>query len=282
MIEKELPQIDLPEEWIAGKDISKELLSLYKNFPVRLECEIFVLCTDGEVDAMVNLNKIKVKANNVVTLMPGSILQINNIEGNLKIYFMGFSSKYIEKNKLSTSILDTLYLTLGRPVINVREQHKKIIEDYFKFISKLYEEMDEKIRPELTENLYANFHKIISISYKSKSKDSVNLSKSEQLGKQFTQLVMQYYKINRNVSWYAEQIGITQAYLCTTIKQVSGHTCADIISSMVIMDAKSQLKLTKHSVQEISDSLNFANMSFFGKYFKRYVGVSPLEYRNKG
>ena len=282
MIEKELPQIDLPEEWIAGKDISKELLSLYKNFPVRLECEIFVLCTDGEVDAMVNLNKIKVKANNVVTLMPGSILQINNIEGNLKIYFMGFSSKYIEKNKLSTSILDTLYLTLGRPVINVREQHKKIIEDYFKFISKLYEEMDEKIRPELTENLYANFHKIISISYKSKSKDSVNLSKSEQLGKQFTQLVMQYYKINRNVSWYADQIGITQAYLCTTIKQVSGHTCADIISSMVIMDAKSQLKLTKHSVQEISDSLNFANMSFFGKYFKRYVGVSPLEYRNKG
>ena len=55
-----------------------------------------------------------------------------------------------------------------------------------------------------------------------------------------------------------------------------------ILSSMVIMDAKSQLKSTQLSIQAISDSLNFANMSFFGKYFKRHVGMSPLEYRNNG
>ncbi len=40
--------------------------------------------------------------------------------------------------------------------------------------------------------------------------------------------------------------------------------------------------LTQLSIQNISDSLNFANVSFFGKYFKRYVGMSPLEYRNNG
>ena len=51
---------------------------------------------------------------------------------------------------------------------------------------------------------------------------------------------------------------------------------------MFIMDAKSQLKSTRLSIQEISDSLNFANTSFFGKYFKRYVGMSPLAYRNSG
>ena len=34
------------------------------------------------------------------------------------------------------------------------------------------------------------------------------------------------------------------------------------------------------SVQEIAYSLNFPSASFFGKYFKRYVGMSPLEYRN--
>ena len=28
-MEKELPKIDLPEEWIVGTGISKELLSLY-------------------------------------------------------------------------------------------------------------------------------------------------------------------------------------------------------------------------------------------------------------
>ena len=83
-------------------------------------------------------------------------------------------------------------------------------------------------------------------------------------------------------SYYAEKLGITHAYLCSTVKQVMGRTCGDIISDMVIMDAKSQLKSTHLSIQDISDSLHFANMSFFGKYFKRYVGMSPLEYRNKG
>ena len=43
-MEKELPKIDLPEEWLVGTGISKELLGLYRNYPVRLKCEIFVLC----------------------------------------------------------------------------------------------------------------------------------------------------------------------------------------------------------------------------------------------
>ncbi len=115
-----------------------------------------------------------------------------------------------------------------------------------------------------------------------KEKSQATLSKSEQLCKDFTQLVIQNYNQTRNVAWYAEKLGITHAQLCTIIKQVTGKTCIEIISKMVIMDAKSQLKSTNLSIQEISDSLNFANMSFFGKYFKRYVGMSPLEYRNKG
>ena len=101
-------------------------------------------------------------------------------------------------------------------------------------------------------------------------------------GNNFAQLVMQHYNQTRNVAWYAEKLQITHAHLCTTVKQITGKTCVDIISSMVIMDAKSQLKSSQLSIQNISDSLNFANVSFFGKYFKRYVGMSPLEYRNNG
>ena len=74
-------------------------------------------------------------------------------------------------------------------------------------------------------------------------------------------------------------------YACTSLHYRENRLRerpVDIISSMVIMDAKSQLKSSQLSIQNISDSLNFANVSFFGKYFKRYVGMSPLEYRNNG
>lgn len=55
-------------------------------------------------------------------------------------------------------------------------------------------------------------------------------------------------------------------------KTGNGNTCMEIISRMVIMDAKSQLKSTNLSIQEISDSLNFANMSFSENILKDMWG----------
>ena len=281
-MDKELPKIDLPEDWLAGTDINKELLGLYTNFPVRLKCEVFVLCIEGTVEATLNLNKIQVYPHSLVTLPPGIIFQVNSIEGELKIYILGFSSQYIEENQHSHFLLDTMYHTLGKPVCSLNEKGVQIAESYFKLMIDLYENLPDKAKKEVAFNLYSDIHKGISLLYQSISNERANLSKSEMICRNFGQLVIQHYQNNRNVSWYAEKLGISHAHLCTIVKQITGHTCVEIIASMVIMDAKSQLKSTNLSIQEISDSLNFANMSFFGKYFKRNVGMSPLEYRNKG
>lgn len=278
-----IPKFDLPENWLAGTDISKELLGLYKNYPVRLKCEIMALCMEGEIEASVNLNHITVNKNDIITLMPGSIFQINDLNGDLKIYFVGFSSKYVENNDKAKILLDAIYSTLGKPKISLSDKGAMMTEKYFKLLIDIYEMSDEKLKLEIADNIFADTHKGISLIYKKKTdNENITSSKSEQLCKAFTQLVMQHYNDNRNVAWYAEKLGITHAHLCSIVKQSTGKTCADIISSMVIMDAKSQLKSTHQSIQVISDSLNFANMSFFGKYFKRHVGMSPLEYRNKG
>lgn len=282
IMEKELPKIDFPENWLIGTDISKELLSLYCNYPVRLKCEIFALCMDGEIEVSVNLNRISIRKNDVITLVPGTIFQIHSVEGNLKIYFLGFSSNYIEQASRSHSMLDLIYFTLGRPVLSIKTEGANLFEDYLKLLIRMFEFFPEKVRTEMAPNLYANIHKGISLLYRGQNEEQIISSKSDQICRNFTQLVMQHYNQTRNVAWYAEKLNISHAHLCTTVKQITGKTCGDIISSMVIMDAKSQLKSTQLSIQDISDALNFANMSFFGKYFKRYVGMSPLEYRNKG
>ena len=92
-------------------------------------------------------------------------------------------------------------------------------------------------------------------------------------------MVLLHYTEQRNVAWYADQLGITQAHLSTVIKQTTGKTCIETITSMVIMKAQIQLKSTNLAIQDIAKSLNFNNMSFFGKYFKRNVGIGPLKYR---
>lgn len=280
---KELPKIDLPEEWVIGTGINKELLSLYTNFPCRIKSEIFVLCMGGEMEASVNLNRITVRACDFVTIMPGSILQIHSVEGDPILYFGGFSSKYIEQANLNRSAINTLFISSGRPIISLKPEGAKLLEEYFQFLIKLYTFFNETARKGITPHLYNNIHTGIAAMYNNRAQNNKEcLSKSELISKNFTQLVIQNYNKTRSVAWYAEKLEITPTHLCTTVKQVTGNTCIDIISRMVIMDAKSQLKSTNLSVQEIADSLNFTNMSFFGKYFKRYVGMSPLSYRYSG
>jgi AraC-like DNA-binding protein len=50
----------------------------------------------------------------------------------------------------------------------------------------------------------------------------------------------------------------------------------------VVLEARALLKSTNMTVQQISDELNFPSQTFFGKYFKRRVGMSPKEYRRLG
>lgn len=106
------------------------------------------------------------------------------------------------------------------------------------------------------------------------------LSRDKEIAREFVQLVWQYYTKERSASFYAGKLRITLPHFCYVIKKTTGMTALDIIANVVIMDAKAQLKSTNLPIKEISIGLGYSNVAFFDKYFRRYVGISPLEYRN--
>lgn len=281
-MEKDIPKIDLPQDWVIGKlsagDIG--LLNLYANYPCRLKAGIFVLCLSGEVEASINLTQFKVEPGSFITILPGTIFQIHKVDGDLQIYFMGFSSDFLNKANVSKSVMDMHYIVKDNPIYQPKENALPLLKDYFELLIKTYELCTAQLSQGIIDHLFTGISMGISTMYKSQIADKPNLSKAELISKNFTQLVMQNYTTQRNVAWYAKRLGITQAHLSTIIKQTTGKTCIEIITTMVIMDAKAQLKSTNLSIHDIAYSLNFTNMSFFGKYFKRYVGVGPQEYRN--
>ena len=68
---------------------------------------------------------------------------------------------------------------------------------------------------------------------------------------------------------------VTPKHLSATIKETSGRTAGEWIDSYVIIEAKTLLRNTGLTIQEVSAKLNFSNQSFFGKYFKHITGISP-------
>ena len=92
---------------------------------------------------------------------------------------------------------------------------------------------------------------------------------------------LENYKQERSVAFYADKLCVTAKYLSLISKEVSGQPAGNWIDEYVILEAKTLLKSSQMSIQEIADSLNFANQSFFGKYFKHHTGISPKEYRKR-
>lgn len=95
----------------------------------------------------------------------------------------------------------------------------------------------------------------------------------------FMLALFRYYRKERDVSFYANMQHITPRYFSTIIKEKSGNSALQWIVQMVITEAKQLLEGSDLSIKEIANQLNFPTQSFFGKYFKQYVGISPKEYR---
>lgn len=105
--------------------------------------------------------------------------------------------------------------------------------------------------------------------------------KGHLLVKRFYQLLEEKYQQNLTVSDYAGMLAVTPNHLTQTLKQLSGKTSLEIIKSKQLLEIKRLLVHTSMGVSEISNQLNFADQSYFTKFFKRETGVLPLAYRNE-
>lgn len=79
----------------------------------------------------------------------------------------------------------------------------------------------------------------------------------------------------------ADFAGLTPSYLSTLFKKETGETIKNYILKEKIEESKNLLRFSDKSYIDISISLNFSSHSHFIATFKKYVNMTPKEYRNK-
>ncbi|QIL69307.1 helix-turn-helix domain-containing protein [Diaphorobacter sp. HDW4B] len=102
--------------------------------------------------------------------------------------------------------------------------------------------------------------------------------KSRQLEK-FRDLIDEHMRERWNVSQYAQQLGITAGQLTRLSRESVGKSSNDIINERVIVEAQRELIYTNSSIKQIADGLGFEDESYFGRFFRKHVGISPQNYR---
>ena len=96
------------------------------------------------------------------------------------------------------------------------------------------------------------------------------------------QLIDSHYAEERGVRYYADRLCLSPKYLTMLVKSVSGNTVQQLVFKAITKKAVSLITTTDKSIKEIADILNFPNASAFGTFFKKQVGMSPINYRQKG
>lgn len=153
--------------------------------------------------------------------------------------------------------------------------------EYHSFLWKKVKIKGHPCRKEIAQSLLlALFHEVYGM-FKNHMPIETKKSRQEELFSTFIQTLASNYRQERSVSFYAGKLYVTPKYLSLLVKNVSNRTAGEWIDDYVILEAKALLSSSRMSIQEIADRLNFANQSFFGKYFKQHVGLSPTEYRKK-
>ncbi|MGM9843393.1 MAG: helix-turn-helix domain-containing protein [Muribaculaceae bacterium] len=92
--------------------------------------------------------------------------------------------------------------------------------------------------------------------------------------------IREYAQTERSVAFYADKLCVSSQYLGRIVNECTGGIVSKLITDAVIVEAKLLLAHEDVTLQEISQRMNFVDQSVFTKYFHRYTGMTPLQYRN--
>lgn len=101
----------------------------------------------------------------------------------------------------------------------------------------------------------------------------------ELLERQFPLETPQQQMQLRTAKAYAEHLAVHVNHLNKVLKERTGRTTTELISSRIAQEAKALLRQTNWTMTEIADSLGFADVAHFSNFFRRQMAVAPGTYR---
>ena len=256
---------------------------------IRLNFLLFIFCAAGRMQIDINGKTHLIQAGSALICMPTMILSRLLFSAGHHISMIGFSTGFLQRTMKKEADTTALMSYIFKYPIQYASKEGRItnVEYYENLLSAKLKNNSTHYQKEILQHLFsALFFEIMSVLYNNMDK-GVNPEKKSEIKqpslvfRRFMEELTQDNGMHRTVNYFADRLCYSPKYVSSVVKQVSGRTAMEWINEYTIEQIKHRLKFSEKSVKEIAEEFNFPNQSFFGKYVKAHVGISPARYRNQ-
>ncbi len=252
---------------------------------------IIFFCTEGRAQFEYDGNVVQIQKNDMFLYMVHSTACnfLTSSDFNCRqIWFTRSELWNIEIYNL-ISVADMSLLKL-RPVVHLNDDDVKLCDTYFRLLCSRIKSSKSQLTSYIVRSLLGTMMlELLSIMRRNSEQLSEQLRQEglnpslhkRRIIDDFMRLVEGSDGRIRRVDEFAAQLNVTPKYLSTILKEVMNRRPSTYIQLYTLKAIEHRLRFTDMTMQEISHDLNFPNPSFFGKYCKEHLGMTPLEYRMK-
>lgn len=229
----------------------------------------------GQLRGIINLQEHTMKEGAIVFITPGTIVEPLEVSDDFLLEGMGLPADlFLMAYGGRLPELFNGQVKDGRRIVSFEE--RIILDRMLRLLHDLTGETD------ISKEVIYSMVSTVTHYYNQLFDDCTSVSSpshSNEIFNRFLRLVNLHGSKEHQLAFYAEKLCITSRYLGTVVLATSGVGAKEWIDRAVISTAKVLLRHSDKQISEIADELNFPNVSFFCKYFKRLTGSTPQQYR---
>lgn len=251
----------------------------------KIDCFMIVFCQEGDITLNINGNQHSLKKDFCAILPPGTV--VRKVACNqpyvvkIAIASLSFLTETLSSSKETWNIIHYLFFN---PIHPIQKASSYKLYLYKELLITLIQEQPHAYSKQTRRFHFAGMlcelmvllNQMIPKDYEPQALDK---NRAVIITRDFIELVNSDTGMHRTVSYYADRLCYSPKYLSATVKQITGKSPLQIINAHAIKQIKFKIKYSEMSMKELADYFEFTNPSFFGKFVKMHIGMSPMQYR---
>lgn len=93
------------------------------------------------------------------------------------------------------------------------------------------------------------------------------------------QLIEEHFSGQRNNEFYADQVSLSVKRMNEIVFHAIGKTVKQQVQERLLLEAKRLVGYSEETIQRIAHALNFSDVTYFNRFFKKLTGQTPKDFR---